>query len=382
MNAMPAASGKRDFYEVLGVPKNADPDAIKRSYRKIALKYHPDKNPGNADAEESFKEAAEAYEILADSEKRAAYDRFGHAGVGGGGPQFSSVEDIFGAFGEIFGGGRGGGSIFEDIFGGGGRRSGHGRGSHLKVDLSITLSDVAAGVKKTIEITRNENCGDCRGSGAARGTSPKTCPDCGGRGEIVRSQGFFAMRTTCPRCRGTGEVIDKPCGSCSGAGRVPEKKSVTVTIPPGVEDGMQLRLSGEGEAGPRGGPRGDLYCEIHVVPHRLLQRRGDDVLLEVPIGYAQAALGTEIEVPTLQGKSALKVPRGTQPMTMLRMRGLGLPRLDGYGVGDQLVRVAVEVPSKVDEETEELLRKLAEKEKQQVGTRQRGFWNKVRKIFE
>ncbi|MHC4938582.1 MAG: molecular chaperone DnaJ [Planctomycetota bacterium] len=379
---MPAASGKRDYYEVLGVPKNADADAIKRAYRKIALKYHPDKNPGNKDAEENFKEAAEAYEILSDSEKRAAYDRFGHAGVGGGGPQFSSVEDIFGAFGEIFGAGRGGGSIFEDLFGGGRRGGARGRGSHLKVDLQISLEEVANGVKKTIEITRNENCPDCRGSGAEPGTTASRCPDCGGRGEIVRSQGFFAMRTTCPRCRGTGEVIDKPCNKCSGSGRVPEKKSVTVTIPPGVEDGIQLRLSGEGEAGPRGGPRGDLYCEVHVKPHRLFQRRADDILLEVPIGYAQAALGTEIEVPTLQGKSTLKVPTGTQPMTVLRMRGLGLPRLDGYGVGDQLVRIAVEVPTKVDEETEELLRKLAEREEQQVGTQQKSFWDKVREIFE
>jgi len=378
------ASGKRDYYEVLGVPKNADPDTIKRAYRKIALKYHPDKNPGNREAEENFKEAAEAYEVLSDTEKRSAYDRFGHAGVGGGGPQFSSVEDIFGAFGEIFGAGRGGGSIFEDLFGGArrGGGGGRGRGSHLKVDLSLTLEEVFKGVKKTIEITRNENCPDCRGSGAAPGTTASKCPDCGGRGEIVRSQGFFAMRTTCPRCRGAGEVIDKPCGKCGGSGRVPEKKNVTVTIPPGVEDGMQLRLSGEGEAGPRGGPRGDLYCEVHVRQHKLFQRRGDDILLEVPIGYAQAALGAEIEVPTLQGKSTLQVPRGTQPMTMLRMRGQGLPRLDGYGVGDQLVRVAVEVPAKVDEETEKLLRRLAEKEKQQVGTRQKGFWDKVREIFE
>lgn len=381
---MPAASGKRDYYEVLGVPKNADDGAIKQAYRKIALKYHPDKNPGNAEAEERFKEAAEAYEVLSDSEKRAAYDRFGHAGVGGGGPQFGSVEDIFGAFGDIFGGGRGG-SIFEDLFGGGargGQRSARSRGAHLKVDLEVTLDEVAKGVKKTIEITRNEICSVCRGSGAAPGTSPITCPDCGGRGEIVRSQGFFAMRQTCPRCRGTGEIVETPCPACHGEGRVPQKKNVTVTIPPGVEDGMQLRLSGEGEAGPRGGTRGDLYCEIHVKPHKLFQRRGDDVVLEVPIGYAQAALGTEIEVPTLQGRSTLKVPSGTQPMTVLRMRGLGLPRLDGYGVGDQLVRIAVEVPTRLEEEQEELLRKLAEIEDQQVGTQQRGFWDKVREIFE
>ncbi|MHC4952419.1 MAG: molecular chaperone DnaJ [Planctomycetota bacterium] len=377
-------SSKRDFYEVLGVPKNADAETIKRAYRKIALKFHPDKNPGNKDAEEHFKEAAEAYEVLADVEKRAAYDRFGHAGVGGGAHSFNSVEDIFSAFGEIFGGGRGGGggSIFEDIFGGGRARGGRRRGAHLKVDLEISLEEVFEGVKKTIEITRNEVCPDCRGSGAKEGTKARSCPDCGGRGEIVRSQGFFAMRTTCGRCRGSGEVIDTPCPRCGGTARVPEKRKVTVTIPAGVEDGMQLRLSGEGEAGPIGGARGDLYCEIHVKPHQLYQRRGDDILLEVPLGYAQVALGTEIDVPTLRGKSTLTVPKGTQPMTVLRMRGLGLPRLDGYGVGDQLVRVIVEVPKKFDEETAELLRQLAEKEKQQVGSEQKGFWDKVREIFE
>ena len=380
---MPAASGKRDYYEVLGVPKNAEEAAIKTAYRKIALKYHPDKNPGNVEAEENFKEAAEAYEILSDAEKRAAYDRFGHAGVGGGAHQFGSVEDIFSAFGDIFGAGRGGGSVFEDLFGGGrSRGGGRRRGAHLKVDLEIGLEDVAQGVKKTIEITRNEICTDCRGSGAKPGTSPSRCPDCGGRGEIVRSQGFFAMRTTCSRCRGRGEIVDTPCPKCNGTARIPEKREVSVKIPAGVEDGMQLRLSGEGEAGPNGGGRGDLYCEIHVTPHTLFQRRGDDILLEVPLGYAQVALGTEIEVPTLQGKSDLKVPKGTQPMTILRMRGLGLPRLDGYGVGDQLVRVLVEVPRKVDEETEDLLRQLAEKESQQIGTDQKSFWDKVREIFE
>ncbi len=380
---MPAASGKRDYYEVLGVPKNAEDATIKQSYRKIALKYHPDKNPGNAEAEERFKEAAEAYEILSHAEKRASYDRFGHAGVGGGGPQFGSVEDIFGAFGDIFGAGRGGGgSIFEDLFGGGGRRGGRSRGAHLKVDLQVTLEEVSAGVKKTIEITRQEMCPDCRGSGAKPGTKPKRCPDCGGRGEIVRSQGFFAMRTTCGRCRGTGQVIDSPCTRCKGTTRVPEKRDVTVTIPPGIASGMQLRLSGEGEAAPHGGARGDLYCEINVTQHALFKRRDDDIVLDVPVGFAQVALGTEIEVPTLHGKSALKVPKGTQPMTTLRMRGQGLPRLDGYGVGDQLVRINVEVPTQVDEETEALLRQLAEKESQQVGTKQTSFWDKVREIFE
>jgi len=376
---------KRDYYEVLGVPKNAEADAIKRAYRKIALRYHPDKNPGNAEAEERFKESAEAYEVLSHTEKRAAYDRFGHAGVGGG-PQFGSMDDIFSAFGDLFGGGRrgggGGGSIFEEIFGGGRARAQRNSGAHLKVDLEITLEEVRTGVKKTIEIQRNETCGECRGSGAKPGTSAKSCPDCGGHGQVVRSQGFFALRTTCPRCRGHGEVIDTPCMRCSGSGRVPETRKVTVKIPPGVEEGMQLRLSGEGESGPRGGVRGDLFCEVHLRHHQLFRRSGDDILLEVPIGFAQAALGTEIELPTLQGRSELKVPPGTQPGTVLRMRGMGLPRLDGYGVGNQLVRVMIEVPTRLDDEQEEILRRYAVIEKQNVGNRQRGFWEKVKELFE
>ena len=370
---------KRDYYEVLGVPKNADQDTIKRAYRKIALRYHPDKNPGDKEAEEHFKEAAEAYEVLSDAEKRERYDRFGHAGMGGAAHQFTSMEDIFSAFGDIFGGG--GGSIFESFFGGGRRgRTARSGGADLQVKLEITLEEVR-GAKKRIEITRNESCPDCRGSGAKPGTSAKTCPDCNGSGQIVRSQGFFSMRSTCPRCHGHGEVVDTPCAKCRGAGRVPEKREVTVTIPPGVEDGMQLRLTGEGEAGRRGGVRGDLYCLIHVKPHPLFGRAGDDVTLEIPVGFAQAALGTEIEVPTLQGKSKLTVPKGTQPGTILRMRGMGLPRLDGYGVGNQLVRIQVEVPEKLGEEQEQLLRKYAELEQQNVGVNQKSFWDKVRELF-
>jgi len=380
---------KRDYYEVLGVPKNAEDAAVKGAYRKIALRFHPDKNPGNKEAEERFKEAAEAYEVLSDSEKRDRYDRFGHAGVGGAGRQFTSMEDIFSAFGDIFGGfggraghGGGGGSIFEEFFGGGRARSQRGGGADLQVGLEITLEEVRAGVKKKIEINRNESCPDCRGSGAKTGTRPRSCDDCRGSGQIVRSQGFFSMRSTCPRCHGMGEVIDTPCPGCKGNGRVPQRREVTVTIPPGVEHGMQLRLSGEGEAGRRGSVRGDLYCVVQVLQHPLFERHGDDVLLDVPIGFAQAGLGTEIEVPTLQGKTKLSVPKGTQPGTVLRMRGMGLPRLDGYGVGNQLVRIIVEVPTKLAKEQEELLKRYAEIEKQNVGVKQKSFWNKVREIFE
>ncbi|MDH3591683.1 MAG: molecular chaperone DnaJ [Planctomycetota bacterium] len=383
---MSTASGKRDYYEVLGVPKNAAEAAIKSAYRKIALKYHPDKNPGNKEAEEAFKEAAEAYEVLSDSEKRARYDQFGHRGVGGSGPQFGSVEDIFSAFGDIFGGrgGGGGGSIFEELFGGGGQARGRGqrnRGSHLKVDLVITLDDVAKGTKKTIEIKRNESCGDCRGSGAQAGTKPQTCVQCAGRGFVAVQRGFFAMRTTCPRCQGAGEVIDKPCRSCSGSGRVPQAREVTVTIPPGVEDGMQLRVSGEGEAGPRGGTRGDLYVELHVKAHPIFRRQGNDIALDLPVGFTQATLGTDLDVPTLKGKTSLSIPPGTQSGTVLRMRGLGLPALDGYGVGHQMVRVIVEVPTKLTDEQDVLLRKYAALEKRNVGTRQKSFWNKVGDFF-
>jgi molecular chaperone DnaJ len=382
---MSPVSDKRDYYEVLGVPKNADAEEIKKAYRRIALKYHPDKNPGDKEAEEIFKEAAEAYEVLSDKEKRAQYDKYGHAGVGSGASHFGSVEDIFSAFGDIFGGR--GGSIFEQIFEGfaggpRGQRAQRGRGAHLKVDLEITLQDVADGVKKTITIQRSETCDDCRGTGAQAGTSPKRCGQCGGRGFVAVQQGFFAMRSTCPNCRGTGEIIERPCRSCGGTGRVPKEREVAVTIPPGVDDGMQLRLSGEGEAGPHGGARGDLYVEVHVKEHPLFRRSGEDVLLELPIGFAQATLGAEIEVPTLKGKSKLTVPKGTQSGTMLRMRGQGLPRLDGYGVGHQLVRVMVEVPTKLTAEQDELLRKYATLEQKNVGAKQKSFWEKVREFFE
>jgi len=381
---MSPVSDKRDYYEVLGVPKNAEPEEIKKAYRRIALKYHPDKNPGDKEAEEIFKEAAEAYEILSDKETRAQYDRFGHAGVGGA-PHFGSVEDIFSAFGDIFGGR--GGSIFEQIFEGfaggrGGQRAQRGRGAHLKVDLEISFQDVADGVKKTIQIQRSEPCDDCRGTGAKPGTSPTRCQQCGGRGFVAVQQGFFAMRSTCPACRGRGEIIESPCPACHGGGRVPKAREVSVTIPPGVEDGMQLRLSGEGEAGPHGGGRGDLYVEVHVKEHPLFRRSGEDILLELPIGFAQAALGAEIDVPTLKGKSMLKIPKGTQSGTTLRMRGQGLPRLDGYGVGNQLVRVVIEVPTRLTAEQNEILRKYATLEQQNVGARQKGFWDKVREFFE
>ncbi len=379
---MSPASDKRDYYDVLGVPKNAEPDAIKRAYRKIALRYHPDKNPGNDEAEERFKEAAEAYEVLSDTEKRERYDRFGFAGVGGQGRQFQSFEDIFSAFGDIFGGGGGGGGIFEQFFGGG-RRQGaaRGRGAHLKVDLEVTLDEVREGTRKTIEITRNEICAKCRGTGAKQGTRPVRCTECGGRGEIVRSQGFFALRSTCPRCHGQGEMIEAPCEDCGGSGRRPEKRQITVKIPAGVHHGMQLRIQGEGESGMRGGARGDLFCEIIVRKHPLFKRDGDNLLLEVPIGFATAALGGEVEVPTLKGKSMLKIPGGTQSGSLLRMKGMGLPRLDGYGQGDQYVRAVVEVPTKLDTEQEEILRRYAALEEQNVSTGRRGFLDKVRELF-
>ncbi|MFQ5846028.1 MAG: DnaJ C-terminal domain-containing protein, partial [Planctomycetota bacterium] len=292
---------------------------------------------------------------------------------------FRGFEDIFSAFGDIFGGR---GSIFDDFFGGRrARRGARDRGAHLKVEIAVTLDEVRTGAKKTIELTRNEICSTCRGSGARPGSGPVRCRECGGRGEIVRSQGFFALRTTCPRCHGQGEVVESPCSACRGSGRRPEERRITVTIPAGVHHGMQLRMPGEGEPGPGGGPRGDLFCEIVVRSHPLFSREGDDVLVEVPTGFALAALGGEIEVPTLQGKSSLKVPRGTQSGTLLRMKGMGLPHLDGYGVGDQYVRVRVEVPKRLAKEQEELLRRYAATEEQNVGSDRRSFLDKVRELF-
>ena len=372
---------RRDFYEVLDVPRDADGEAIKKAYRKAALKYHPDRNPGDGAAADRFKEVAEAYQVLGDDQKRQAYDRYGHAGVrqgpgpGGGGFEGGvSPEDLFASF---FGGG--GGGVFEEMFGG---RHASGRGAHLVVAQEISFEEMARGTEKTLRLRRRDRCATCTGSGAKAGTKPSSCPTCGGSGAVQRSAGFFALRTTCPRCRGRGSVVKDPCGTCRGEGRVQGEHEISIRVPAGVEDGTRLRLSGEGESGEEGGPAGDLYVEIHVRPHSLFERDGADVFCVAPISFARAALGGEIEVPTLQGKSTLKVPAGTASGQVLRMRGIGIPDPRGRGGrGDQLVRVMVEVPRKLSKRETELLRELEGLQEAHPGEARRSFLDALKDLF-
>ncbi|HYF52229.1 MAG TPA: molecular chaperone DnaJ [Planctomycetota bacterium] len=370
------ASTKRDYYEVLGVKRDASQDEIKSAFRKLAKQWHPDRNPEKkAEAEEKFKEIAEAYAVLSDEQKRQQYDQFGHAAVGGagGGPDFHgvSVEDIL----NQFFGGRG--SPFEEMFSGG--RETAGQGASLRYDIEIDLEEAYKGVQKTIEIARDEVCGTCHGTGAKEGTKPTACSYCRGSGYAVRSQGFFTMRTTCPRCGGRGQIVETPCGPCRGSGRQAKKVKIQVKIPAGIHDNTRIRMPGEGEGGPGG--RGDLYVFVSVKEHETFVRREDDVLLSIAIPFTMAALGGEVEVPTLEGRARLSIPRGTQSGKILKMAGLGMPDVHGYGKGDQLVRVVVEVPKKVSAEQEELLRKLAALEKTSVTTQKRSIFNKIRDLF-
>ena len=375
---------KRDYYEVLGVPRDAKPEDIKKAFREMAKRWHPDRNPNNRkEAEEKFKEAAEAYEVLSDPEKRAAYDRFGHEGLRGSpAPDFSGVsfEDLFSSF---FGrGGPFGGSIFEDFFGGSfndAERSG--RGASLRVEVEISLEEAAKGCRKVLEISKAEVCGKCGGSGAKPGTKPVRCHVCGGRGVVTRSQGFFYVRTTCNACGGAGTRVESPCGECGGSGRVRAKKRIEVPIPAGIEDNTRLRLAGEGEPGERGGPPGDMYVIVRVAEHEYFMRRGDDLLIQVSVPFPLLALGGEIEVPTLEGRGKLQIPRGTRSGQALRMRGMGMPNVQGYGRGDQIVRVVVDVPKKLTSEQEEILRSLAETMKVNPAPMKRSLWAKVVDFF-
>jgi molecular chaperone DnaJ len=374
-------SDKRDYYEVLGVGKSASADEIKKSYRKLALKYHPDRNPDDSEAEAKFREAAEAYEVLSDDQKKAQYDRFGHEGVRGAASSAGgSMEDIFSNFGDIFGG-----SIFEEFFGGG-RGGGGGRrqqkGASLRCQLSITFLESATGCTKTIELSRHESCGTCDGSGAKPGTSPVTCPYCKGQGEVTQSQGFFSVRTPCPKCQGSGQSIETPCGTCKGQGRQPKRAKVEVRIPAGIEDGTRLRVQGEGEAGPNGGIRGDLMCYVQVQSHALFQRDGDNVYCQVPITFTEAALGSEVTIPTLKGKSAMTIPAGTQSGQVFRLRGQGFPNVHGQGIGDQMVEIAIEVPKKLTSKQEELLRSFAETEHKDVGPKRQSWFDKLKDFFK
>jgi molecular chaperone DnaJ len=376
---------KRDYYEVLGVSREASQDDVKRAYRKLAMKYHPDRNPGDKEAEDKFKEAAEAYEVLHDEEKRARYDRFGHEGLAGQAQGFSNFEDIFSHFSDIFGSG-GGGSIFDGIFGGmGGGGFAGGRnvraGASLKCRVNIAFEEAAFGCAKTIELRRNELCESCSGSGAAAGSKPKQCPTCGGRGQVYRNQGFFSVATTCPNCHGQGTIIDKPCASCRGEGHTPKTVRIRVNIPGGVEDGTRLRVPDEGEPSASGGPRGDLYCYVFVEDHDFFERRGDDVVCEVPITFSQATLGTDLEVPTLRGKARVKIPAGTQSGQVFRLRGQGFPHLQGYGEGDQIVQVILETPKKLTKRHEELFRELADLDEKHVSAKRKGFLDSLKKYF-
>ncbi len=347
---------KRDYYEILGVTKTASDADIKRAYRKLAIQHHPDKNPGDHTAEDKFKEAAEAYAVLADAQKRGIYDRFGHAGVSsaaGAGLDpsvFNGFEDILGGLGDIFG--------FGDLFGGR-RRGGPQRGGDLRYDLEITFEESARGAETAVQIPRHENCETCHGTGSAPGTAPTTCPQCKGQGQLRSQQGFFTVARTCPQCRGAGRIIAKPCQTCRGAGRVARERKITVKIPAGIATGQQLRLQGEGEAGSGGGPAGHLFVVVHVQEHEFFRRDGVNLFCEIPVNFTTLALGGEIHVQTLDGKETVKIPEGTQTGTTLRLRGKGMPDVAGRGRGDLFATVQVLTPKKLSREQRHLLDQLS-----------------------
>ena len=373
-----AMSGERDYYEVLGVSRSATPEELKKAYRKLALKYHPDRNPGDAEAVASFKEASDAYEVLNDPDKRARYDQFGHAGVKGaqGGGGFQDIGDIFNAFGDLFEGFGFGQS--------GGRQSrSSGRGGDIRLTLSIDLPEAYNGCRKDVKIARLEPCDSCQGSGCRPGTSPQKCATCKGHGQVIQQQGFFRMQTPCPACRGRGTLVRDPCSDCSGQGRRRREVTRNVTVPPGIDNDMQLCLRGEGETGANGGPRGDLYLDIQVRRHPLFERDGQDLLFVLPITFAQAALGAEIEIPTLKGRESLRIRPGTQPGEASRLRGLGMPDPSGRSqrIGDLVVQIQVEVPRKLTSEQEDLLRKLAELDRKHVMPQGKSFLDKVKAFF-
>jgi len=351
-----ASTTKRDYYEVLDVERQASPQEIKKAYRRLAVKFHPDKNPGNAEAEEAFKEAAEAYGVLGDDEKRAIYDRYGHEGLRGD----ARVDtDIFREFSDIFGGGSLFEELFGDFFGGGGRRRSQ-RGADLRYDLEITFEEAVKGTETRILVPRHELCDRCQGSGAKPGTTKSTCPACGGHGQVRYQQGFLVVARPCGQCHGTGQVIPEPCPECRGTGHVARERELTLKIPAGVDTGSRLRRTGEGEAGDRGGPPGDLYVVLSVEPHKLFRRDGEDILIELPITFSQAALGADIEIPTIHGTERIAIPAGTQAGTRIRLRGKGVPRIHGGGTGDQIVFVNVVTPEKLTKEQRALLTKLGE----------------------
>lgn len=370
---------KTCYYEVLQIERTATKVEVDRAYRKLAIKFHPDSNRDDEDAVAKFKEATEAYEVLSDSEKRQRYDRHGHAGVEGV-HQFNDVEDIFEAFGDLFGGG---GGMFGDLFGSrGGRRRRARRGADIRCDVTLTLEEAARGVEKDISFRRRVRCDTCEGNGAAPGSQPTTCNTCGGRGQVIQSAGILRVQTACPTCSGTGQQISQPCAQCRGSGLQNKRAQLTVTIPAGVDDGMRVRVQGEGEASPDGGQVGDCYCFITVRPHDLFKRDGNHLILQLPISYSQAALGAEIEVPTLDGRHQLRVDAGTQNGEVFTVKGMGITDPRGGRAGDLLVQVFVEVPKKVSAEQERLLRELAELDHESVLPHRKSFLDKLRAFFD
>jgi molecular chaperone DnaJ len=367
---MSAMATERDYYEVLGVARTASDGEIATAYRRLAIKYHPDKNPGDGEAIDRFKEAAEAFEVLNDPDKRSRYDRFGHAGVNGNrGHQFHDVEDIFSAFGDIFG----------DLFGGGRNRARKGR--DVRCDVTLTLHEAANGVTKTVEFQRHETCETCQGSGAAKGSRREICSYCRGQGRVIQAAGIVRMQTTCPKCHGEGSTVKNPCTACRGSGQKLKNVVTEVEIPAGVDDEMRVRITGQGEPSPNGGPPGDCYCFISVLAHPLFERDGQNLICRVPITYSQAALGTTLEVPTLSGRGELEVPPGTQSGQVFRLGGQGMPDPRRRGLGDLLVQVLIEVPKKLSKEEQTLLRELAELEHKHVAPERKGFFDKLKEYF-
>lgn len=375
---MESMATKRDYYEVLGVARTASGSEISKAYRKLAVKYHPDKHSGDPEITHKFKEAAEAFEVLSDSDKRARYDQFGHAGVEGAGARAGSAEDIFEAFGELFGGG-----MFGDLFGGGGGGRGQRvrRGADVRVDVTLTLEEAARGVEKGVKFNRSSKCGTCSGTGARPGSTPEVCRRCGGHGQVVQSAGILRVQTTCPTCRGSGQVIEDPCDSCRGEGVTRERVELTVAIPAGIDDGMRVRIRGEGEPSMNGGPSGDCYCFVKVKQHKIFHRDGRNLVLRLPITYPQAALGATVEVPTLGGPEDLVIDPGTQTGNIYQLQGHGMPDPHGRAKGDLLVETYIEVPKKVSGRQEELLRELAELEAKNVSPHRKTFLEKIKDYF-
>ncbi|HBG0717248.1 molecular chaperone DnaJ [Clostridioides difficile] len=375
-------STKRDYYEVLGISKDAEAQEIKKAYRKLAMKYHPDRNPGDKEAEEKFKEINEAYEVLSDDTKRKTYDQFGHDGLNGqggfGGQGFGGFEDMFGdIFGDMFGGSFGGGRA---------RRRGPQRGADIRQSVTISFEEAAFGKKMSIKVNRSEECEECNGTGAKPGTSKKTCSTCNGTGQVRTVQrtpfGNIASSRPCSACNGTGEVIESPCSKCHGTGNTRKVKTIEVDIPAGIDDGQMIKLSGQGEVGEKGAPRGDLYIVVNVKSHPLFTRDGNDIYFEMPITFVQATLGDEIEVPTLDGKVKYSVPEGTQTGTVFRLKEKGIPRIRGNSRGDQYVKVVVEIPKKLNDKQKELLREFAKECGSNVHEKKKTFGQKIEDMFK